>query len=44
MFRLLVIMTGLLWASLLLISWSAPGDSVATDATQAQLSTPLGQQ
>ncbi len=27
MMRLIVIMTGLLWASLLLISWSGPSDS-----------------
>jgi len=43
MFRLFVIMAGLLWASLLLISWSSPGEPV-TPGIQSQLNTPLSQQ
>jgi hypothetical protein len=34
MFRLTVIITGLLWASLLLISWSGPVES-SSNSTQA---------
>lgn len=43
MLRLFVIMAGLLWASLLLISWSAPGEPVLPDL-QPQVGIHLNQQ
>jgi len=41
MMRLLILLVALLWASLLLISWSAPGEHAEVSLQPAPQSQPL---